>query len=408
MADNPMLDPSISYSTNRFTSNGSQTTFELSFAGGYISQSNVKAYYVNDLDQVVVVALTFVGANTVSISSPVPSGKVLVVYRDTPKDAPLVDFVDGAIINEKNLDKLAKQAILATGEMIDRFKETIFEGDAVQAIAEGAVATAEDAADEAAFASADAAAALAASAQAVLTANNASASATNTASQFAALVATVTSITGADYSGFVTATNTLTIGGTKTFANAVTIGTVANTRIVLNTNGTYTINGTTRAFNAWGDLTGVPSTFPPSTHTHSQSDITGLGTALSNLTTSVNGKVADGDSLKGDRQTIVTPTITAGVLTLNLALGSVFDVAWDANITSVVVQNAPTGMANWTLILKAIASGGTSVTWNASVFKFVNGVAPTLISTVGAQNFLSMCTRNQGSRVDVFFSGATP
>ena len=33
---------------------------------------------------------------------------------------------------------------------------------------------------------------------------------------------------------------------------------------------------------AWNDITGKPSTFPPSAHTHLQSEITGLPAALSN------------------------------------------------------------------------------------------------------------------------------
>lgn len=117
------------------------------------------------------------------------------------------------------------------------------------------------------------------------------------------------------------------------------------------------------------------------------------------------GKLADGDLVKADRQQIVTPTISGGALTLDLSQGSVFNVSWNANITSISVTNAPTGSVSFTLILTG--AGGASVTWNTTTFKFPGGTAPTLISTTGAMNYLSMNTLNQGTRVNVFFSGAT-
>ncbi|WP_395444062.1 hypothetical protein [Caulobacter sp. UC70_42] len=117
------------------------------------------------------------------------------------------------------------------------------------------------------------------------------------------------------------------------------------------------------------------------------------------------GKLADGDLTKSDRQQVVTPTISGGALTLDLSQGSVFAVSWNANITSISITNVPTGMVSWTLIL--VGAGGSSVTWNTTTFKFPGGTAPTLISTTGAENHLSMATRNQGTRVNVFFSGAT-
>lgn len=42
-----------------------------------------------------------------------------------------------------------------------------------------------------------------------------------------------------------------------------------------------TISGGGDGSTAWADITGKPSTFPPSTHNHAQSEVTGLTTALS-------------------------------------------------------------------------------------------------------------------------------
>lgn len=131
-----------------------------------------------------------------------------------------------------------------------------------------------------------------------------------------------------------------------------------------------------------------------------------LALPISNATAAaLSQKAADGDLMKFDRQAIVSPMISGGTLALDLSQGSVFDVSWNANITNVVVTNIPTGMVSWTLILNG--AGGSSVTWNTSTFKFSGGLAPTLVSTTGARNFLSMSTLNSGSRIDVLFSGAT-
>lgn len=42
---------------------------------------------------------------------------------------------------------------------------------------------------------------------------------------------------------------------------------------------------------AWDDIKGKPSTFPPSSHTHSMSDVTGLSDALTGLSDALTGKM---------------------------------------------------------------------------------------------------------------------
>jgi hypothetical protein len=73
------------------------------------------------------------------------------------------------------------------------------------------------------------------------------------------------------------------------------------------------------------------------------------------------------------------PTISAGVLNLNCALGNVFAVSLNAAITSITFSNIPTGAYGLTL---AFTCDGTAraVTWPASV-KWSGGTAPTLTST---------------------------
>jgi hypothetical protein len=46
-------------------------------------------------------------------------GSAMVIYRDTPKSAPLVDFVNGSRITEANLDKVAQQGTFIGAEQAD-------------------------------------------------------------------------------------------------------------------------------------------------------------------------------------------------------------------------------------------------------------------------------------------------
>ncbi|WNV48176.1 tail fiber protein [Caulobacter phage Quill_5.2] len=323
MSADPILDSGVSYSINTFTGDGSTTTFNINFAGGYIQQSHVKAYIDNGDDTRTDVTVTFIGPNTVSTSAPAPVGKHMVIWRDTPKSSPMVDFTDGSIVNEANLDKIARQAVFVSAEMVDRFATVADLGDDAITIANAATAKAEEA------------------------------------------ITKANALTGGDFSQFVLLSNL-----------------------------------------TWNNVSGKPTTFAPSAHTHAQSEITGLSTALTTLQTNINAKFADGDSQKVDRQTIVTPAITAGVLTLDLAQGSVFSVDWNANITSIVLSNVPSGLANWTVILKANGTAYT-VTWDTSKFKPAGGVYPTLVSASGGYNWLTMATDNGGTRVNMFYSGAT-
>ncbi|ATI16347.1 tail fiber protein [Caulobacter phage Lullwater] len=323
MSSDPILDSGVSYSINTFPGDGSTTSFNINFSGGYIQQSHVKGYIDNMDDTRTDVIVTFTGPSTVSTSAPAPVGKNMVIWRDTPKSSPMVDFTDGSIVNEANLDKIARQAVFVSAEMVDRFATVADLGDDAITIANLATAKAEEA------------------------------------------ITKANALTGGDFSQFVLLSNL-----------------------------------------TWNNVSGKPTTFAPSAHTHAQSEITGLATALTTLQTNINAKFADGDSLKVDRQAIVTPAITAGVLTLDLSQGSVFEVDWNANITSIVVSNCPSGSVSWTVILKGNGTSYT-LTWNTGIFKPASGTYPTLVSGSGSWNFLTMMTTNAAARVNLFYAGAT-
>jgi len=117
------------------------------------------------------------------------------------------------------------------------------------------------------------------------------------------------------------------------------------------------------------------------------------------------GAAATGPQMQ-DVEKVSRPSIVGGVLTLDLAAAPVFEVQWNANITSVVLQGVPAGTdaTSWTLIL--VAAGGTSFT-PGSAFKAMNNQAPALSTVAGDYNFLTMQTRNAGARVDYSFGGFT-
>lgn len=134
MAD-PFDTPGYRYSVNRFPGDGATTTWNLSFAGmdgqyaGYISKTHVKAYTILDSTgaetPLPLPSTAFIGPTTLKIEPAIPVGTTLVVYRDTPKNAPLLDYVDGALMIEKNLDTSNQQAIYAVAEMVDRFADAL-------------------------------------------------------------------------------------------------------------------------------------------------------------------------------------------------------------------------------------------------------------------------------------------
>jgi hypothetical protein len=111
----------------------------------------------------------------------------------------------------------------------------------------------------------------------------------------------------------------------------------------------------------WSDVTSKPSTFPPSAHTHPQSDITNLTTDLSGkqatLVSGTNIKTINGETLLGSGDIVVTgdsgisavaivgangitgaSVNTLGVANVTLALGAITP----TSVNSVVVSGSST------------------------------------------------------------------
>lgn len=115
------LTPTVKYATLIVTGDGTRTEWEFNFAGGYLSPDHIKAFTENiATGDIELRSLTFTGPNTVRIYPAPATGLRVVIYRDTPKTEPLVDYGTGSILNESNLDKSNRQAVFIAAELADR------------------------------------------------------------------------------------------------------------------------------------------------------------------------------------------------------------------------------------------------------------------------------------------------
>jgi hypothetical protein len=108
----------VAYSYVRYTGNG--TTASYTFPFQYISSDHVKVK-VDGVDAV----FTFLNANTVTISPTPATGKVIEIKRVTPKDATIVNFTDGSVLLERDLDLLATFDLYIAQEAADAVADTI-------------------------------------------------------------------------------------------------------------------------------------------------------------------------------------------------------------------------------------------------------------------------------------------
>lgn len=110
-------------SQTEYLTDGVTTVWNFSFSGGYLLPAHVKAY-VEDAGTFVRTAITvttgmLIGTFQLQITPALPVGGKLVIYRDTPKELPLVDFSDGSGFTEVSLDTSAKQAVFIGAEAFD-------------------------------------------------------------------------------------------------------------------------------------------------------------------------------------------------------------------------------------------------------------------------------------------------
>ena len=94
-----------------------------------------------------------------------------------------------------------------------------------------------------------------------------------------------------------------------------------------------------------------------------------------------------------------------GELILNLANGNVFDVALNANITTLTISNPPAANNAGSFVLIFTADGNPRVvSWGASIL-WPAGTAPTLTSTNGKKDVFGFISLNSGTNFMGFIGG---
>lgn len=253
-----MADPIVKYAEFTAVGDGVKTVWDFNFAGaentpGYISISHVKAFTVNPAglrSDIVIQPAMWVSATSIRITPAVAAGTVLTIYRDTPKDKPLVNYTTNGIITEANLDTTARQAIYVAAEVLDSFAEAqeVVDGIGESVSAAAASAAASLVSENAAAAAESAAESAAAAADADRIAAAGSATTASTAAGVATGAATTatTALSNFEkrYLGAKATSPTVDNAGLPLTAGALYFSTTANQMLVYST-----------LSNTWGPLT---------------------------------------------------------------------------------------------------------------------------------------------------------
>ena len=107
----------LSYVT--YTANGSTNQFDITFS--YIDRTHIKVYVNNVEDS----SFTFINDTRIQTSSTPTNGQVVKIDRDTPTSSRLVDFQDGSVLTETDLDKSANQNFFISQETVDEVADKL-------------------------------------------------------------------------------------------------------------------------------------------------------------------------------------------------------------------------------------------------------------------------------------------
>lgn len=108
----------MAYARSAFPGNGTNRLFNVNFP--YISQAHVEVF-VDSVEQ----DFTWINATTVELATAPTSGAVVIVRRNTPKDARLVDWTDGSNLREADLDLADLQSLYIAQEAFDLADQSV-------------------------------------------------------------------------------------------------------------------------------------------------------------------------------------------------------------------------------------------------------------------------------------------
>ena len=160
----------------------------------------------------------------------------------------------------------------------------------------------------------------------------------------------------------------------------------------------------------FANLTGKPTTLSGYgiTDGYSTSNPSGYITAGANTFTG-SQNLQDNEliraKLRDYSETVSSPTISAGTLTLNLETSNIFTVSLNAAITTLTISNPPESGSGGSFTLIFTADGtARAVTWPASI-KWAGGTAPTLTSTSGKVDSFAFFTSDGGTNWQGYVGG---
>lgn len=417
------------HSRTIYEADGVTESWNFTFSGGYLDRAHVKASVtVGEVTtQVPITTANFIGDYQLRITPAVADGAILTIYRDTPKNLPLVDFTDGSGLTEIALDTNAKQAVFIAAESADSIGN--LDVTSAVAAAESAAVSAASAADNAAYV---AAAVGTLSAAVTIVRYNG-----GTAVYTLPVAAPSKDLVDVYIDGVYQQKNTFSLTGlTLTLTEAAPSGT-ANVEVKVTTavtvvgepgpqgppgpkgdqgdpgppgasgSGTgdmlasvYDINdnGIVDAAETvpWSGVSGKPSTFTPSEHTHTAaqvSDSTSVGRAVLTATDTAAARAVIGagvgdvtltgnQSISGKKTFTFGSQVDAGssgtAVTVSFTNGQKQKLSLTGN--AAITLAFPAGVGNYQLILHQDATGGRTVTW-PGVSLWVGGATQPAINT---------------------------
>lgn len=109
----------MAYSYVRYSGNGSTTNYTFSFPT--ISQDHIKVRVNGSL----VTNWSFLSSSTIQFATAPANAAVIEIRRETPKDSSIVNFTDGSVLLERDLDLLATWQLYVAQETEDDLEDTI-------------------------------------------------------------------------------------------------------------------------------------------------------------------------------------------------------------------------------------------------------------------------------------------
>lgn len=251
----------MAYSYVRYSGNGSTTNYTFPFP--YISTDHIKVR----VNATLVTNWSFLSSSTIQFATAPTSGAVIEIRRETPKESAIVNFTDGSVLLERDLDLLAIYSLYLAQETKDALESGMSQDSiGVWQAQNNRIANvadpvnAQDAATKAwsestgsSFVGASAASATAAATSASSAATSATASAGSATASAGSATAAASSATAASSSQSAAATSATNAANSATAAagSATTASTAATTATTQATNAaTSATSAGTSATNA--------------------------------------------------------------------------------------------------------------------------------------------------------------